>query len=137
MKVVKTKKPSRLKKWLWVAVISTILVILIPIVKINNIIKRDDVSKPVEVVEVSNQSTIDSLTSIIDGYKKERESLDITINNLNRQVSDLQTTVSSRESTIKQLKQGTNEKVSNISSFTNSDIYKLLSERYKDSTSVK
>lgn len=131
-------KPNKFKKWLWVVAIGSVIAIWIPLSSIKKMLKKEEVADPVNTPSAySDQLVIDSLKNVIDLYRQDREDLSNTIDRLNRQVSDLKSSISNRESTIKQLKQGTNEKVSNVNNFTNSDIYKLLSDRYKDSTAVK
>lgn len=131
-------KPNKLKKWIWVAVIGTVLAIWIPISKVKEMLKKEDVADSLSVSVVTpDQFIIDSLKNVIDVYEQDRQELTNNIERLNHQISDLKSSASNRESTIKQLKQGTNEKVSNVNTFTNTDIYKLLSDRYKDSTTVE
>lgn len=128
---------SKLKKWFWVAIVGTVLMIWIPVSKIKEGLQGFG-SDSTEVVTITDQSrVVDSLNNVIAIYKEDHEELTKSVNQLNKQIADLRSAISNRETVIKNLKQGTNEKVSNVNTFTNSDIYKLLSERYKDSTTVK
>jgi predicted nucleic acid-binding Zn-ribbon protein len=80
---------------------------------------------------------LDSMKNIIGVYMDENAQLNLRINDLNGQIEDLEYTVRRRENTIANLKKETNEKVTAVSKFNSTDIYKFLSDRYKDSTQVK
>lgn len=87
-----------------------------------------------EIVE-HNQKQVDSLKAVIQLYIEDNQELALKIQDLNQEISDLQYTIRRRENTIANLKKETNEKVTTVSKFNSTDIYKFLSDRYKNADS--
>lgn len=87
-----------------------------------------------EIVE-HNQKQVDSLKAVIQLYIEDNQELALKIQGLNQEISDLQYTIRRRENTIANLKKETNEKVTSVSKFNSTDIYKFLSDRYKNADS--
>lgn len=85
----------------------------------------------------TSESEADSLRKVITKLKADQALYDDQLNHLNDSVERLQTIIYNRDNRISQLKKLNDEKVTNVPSFTTSDIYKFLSARYKDSTVVK
>jgi uncharacterized coiled-coil DUF342 family protein len=94
-------------------------------------------SDDTEEVMVKHIHEVDSLKRVIQMYSDENAQLGLKLNELNEEVYTLQSTIRRRENTIANLKKETNERVSTVTKFNTSDIYKFLSDRYEDSTSVK
>jgi len=125
-------------KWVWAAIVLVVLVFWWPFgwPKIPDF-NLDFGSDDTEEVMVKHIHEVDSLKRVIQMYSDENAQLGLKLNELNEEVYTLQSTIRRRENTIANLKKETNERVSTVTKFNTSDIYKFLSDRYKDSTSVK
>ena len=125
-------------KWIWAAIILVVLVLWWPMgwPKIPDF-NLDFGSDDTEEVMVKHIHEVDSLKRVIQMYSDENAQLGLKLNELNEEVYTLQSTIRRRENTIANLKKETNERVSTVTKFNTSDIYKFLSDRYEDSTSVK
>jgi septal ring factor EnvC (AmiA/AmiB activator) len=131
------EKPNALKKWLWVSIIFIIIAAFYPIKwfdKIKFSLGRDSKT---EMILKSKDQTIDSLMNVVRSYEDRNKKLTESLLELDDDVLALKATIQRRENTIANLKKETNERVSTVTKFNTSDIYKFLSDRYKDSTSVK
>lgn len=121
--------------WIWGAVALAILVMWWPFKLPSQL--SFDLFNDSEVIVEDNQHVVDSLKGVIDLYIEDNKELNLKINDLNSQIGDLQNDVERRENTINKLKRETNEKANSVTKFNTTDIYKFLSDRYKDSTTVK
>lgn len=126
--------------WVWAGLVLVALIIFWPAAwpkmpgfDLNFGSGEDDT----EEMMAQYEHELDSMKNIIGVYMDENAQLNLRINDLNGQIEDLEYTVRRRENTIANLKKETNEKVTAVSKFNSTDIYKFLSDRYKDSTQVK
>lgn len=126
--------------WVWAGLVLVALIIFWPTAwpkmpgfDLNFGSGEDDT----EEMMAQYEHELDSMKNIIGVYMDENAQLNLRINDLNGQIEDLEYTVRRRENTIANLKKETNEKVTAVSKFNSTDIYKFLSDRYKDSTQVK
>lgn len=126
--------------WVWAGLVLVALIIFWPAAwpkmpgfDLNFGSAEDDT----EEMMAQYEHELDSMKNIIGVYMDENAQLNLRINDLNGQIEDLEYTVRRRENTIANLKKETNEKVTAVSKFNSTDIYKFLSDRYKDSTQVK
>ena len=126
--------------WVWAGLVLVALIIFWPAAwpkmpgfDLNFGSGEDDT----EEMMAQYEHELDSMKNIIGVYMDENAQLNLRINDLNGQIEDLEYTVRRRENTIAILKKETNEKVTAVSKFNSTDIYKFLSDRYKDSTQVK
>ena len=122
-------------KWIWIAIVVIVLVIWWP--KSWPSIPGFGIDFGSDTNTEQYEHDIDSLKKIVQNYEDENAQLGLRLNELQDEIYDLQSTVRRRENTIANLKKETNETINIVSRYTTSDIYKFLSDRYKDSTIVK
>lgn len=115
--------------WIWVAIIVAVLMMWWPF--------SWPTMPSFDFSSSERKSQIDSLSAVIVEYQKANAELASTIITLEGQISDLQVDIKRRENAINKLKKETNEKSNTVVKFTTTDIYQFLSDRYKDSTSIK
>lgn len=119
--------------WIWAGIIVLALIFIWPSAWPSIPGFNFDFGSGDDTEELMERHTheVDSLKNVIQMYAEDAADLNKEITSLNGQISDLQYTIRRRENTIANLKKETNEKVTTVSKFNSTDIYKFLSDRYK------
>lgn len=94
-------------------------------------------NKVEEKPEDNSEITIDSLNNVILQYKIRTVNMDDQLVIMYDSLSHLKYLLNRDQQIISNLKKQQNEKVNAVSNYDATDLYKFLSDRYKDTTSTK
>ena len=124
-------KPSKPKKWLWVAVATIAIAILFPIKWIDKLRTNSDKQSD------QTESVVDSLKIVISNYERLESIAEIELQDVRDSVDMLERQIRKDKETIANLKKKSNEDVNNVSRYTVIDINNFWADRYKDSLNTK
>lgn len=125
-------KPSKPKKWLWVAIATLAIAILFPFKWIDKLKTTSD-----EQSISATNSVVDSLKLVISNYERLESIAQIELQDVRDSVDMLEREIRKDKETIANLKKKSNEDVNNVSRYTVIDINNFWADRYKDSLNTK